>query len=239
MFSWTSRLSEVGPVRTSSQSQFRPQPIKVELTDEQRAALPTNSRWSASKGQYVVRSGGQNFIAWWDETAKKWYSTRGDKSQYWRAKEEGDEDDPAPPTPTRSTTSLPGLSASTSQMSAPPTAPPLSFSEPRELAPLIPTDEEEEDEEEVQEMSLTKESVTDLATAIALALQTSGEGANQGSKASKKVHVAKPRDFDGEHDYVDFKRELRLYIYSSESEVVLQPAGRKATPVEQSTPMAT
>ncbi|KAL5532957.1 hypothetical protein ACEPAF_4731 [Sanghuangporus sanghuang] len=60
--------------------------------------------------------------------------------------------------------------------------------------------------------------MTDLATAVALALQAAGEGANQGSKVSKKVHVAKPRDFDGEHNYVDFKRELRLYIYASESE---------------------
>ncbi|OCB87827.1 hypothetical protein A7U60_g4960 [Sanghuangporus baumii] len=60
--------------------------------------------------------------------------------------------------------------------------------------------------------------MTDLATAVALALQAAGEGVNQGLKASKKVYIAKPRDFDGEHNYVNFKRELRLYIYASESE---------------------
>ncbi|KAL5522052.1 hypothetical protein ACEPAF_1908 [Sanghuangporus sanghuang] len=57
----------------------------------------------------------------------------------------------------------------------------------------------------------------DLTTAIALALQAAGEGTGQGSK-SNKVHVAKPQDFDGEHGYVDFKRELRPYVYASESE---------------------
>ncbi|KAL5526815.1 hypothetical protein ACEPAF_8541 [Sanghuangporus sanghuang] len=102
-------------------------------------------------------------------------------------------------------------------MSAPPIAPSLSFTEPREPAPLVPTDEEEEGEEEEQEMSLSKESITDLATAIALALQAAGEGTSQGSKTNK-VHVAKPRDFDSEHRYVNFKRELRLYVYASESE---------------------
>ncbi|KAL5535624.1 hypothetical protein ACEPAF_3718 [Sanghuangporus sanghuang] len=112
---------------------------------------------------------------------------------------------------------LPGPSTSTGQTSAPPIAPSLSFTEPREPALLVPTDEEEEDEEEEQEMSLSKESITDLATAIALALQAAGEGTGQGSK-SNKVHIAKPRDFDGEHGYVDFKRELRLYVYASESE---------------------
>ncbi|OCB85965.1 hypothetical protein A7U60_g7100 [Sanghuangporus baumii] len=60
--------------------------------------------------------------------------------------------------------------------------------------------------------------MTDLVIVVALALQAAGEGVNQGSKALKKVHVAKPRDFDGKHNYVDFKRELCLYIYASESE---------------------
>ncbi|OCB89140.1 hypothetical protein A7U60_g3739 [Sanghuangporus baumii] len=87
-------------------------------------------------------------------------------------------------------------------MSAPPIAPLLSFTEPREPALLVPTDEEEEDEEEEQEMSLSKELITDLAT----------------------VHVAKPRDFDGEHGYVDFKRELHLYVYASELEFRMSKA---------------
>ncbi|OCB89057.1 hypothetical protein A7U60_g3740 [Sanghuangporus baumii] len=60
--------------------------------------------------------------------------------------------------------------------------------------------------------------MTDLVTAVTLALQTAGEGANQGSKISKKVHVTKLRDFDGEYNYVDFKRELCLYIYAPEAE---------------------
>ncbi|KAL5521847.1 hypothetical protein ACEPAF_1691 [Sanghuangporus sanghuang] len=80
-------------------------------------------------------------------------------------------------------------------MSAPPIAPSLSFTELREPAPLVPTDEEEEDKEEEQEMSLSKESITDLATAVALALQAAGEETSQGLK-SNKVHVAKPRDFN-------------------------------------------
>ncbi|KAL5526837.1 hypothetical protein ACEPAF_8564 [Sanghuangporus sanghuang] len=186
-----SRSSEVGPVRTPYRSPFHPRPIKVDLTDDQRAALPTNCRWSASRGHHIVKSGDQIFTAWWDENAKKWYSDREGKSLYWRAKREGDIDDPAPPTPTRSTAPLPGPSTSTGQTSAPPIAPSLSFTEPREPAPLVPTDEEEEDEEEEQEMSLSKESITDLATAIVLALQAAGEGTGQGSK-SNKVHIAKP-----------------------------------------------
>ncbi|KAL5532223.1 hypothetical protein ACEPAF_5789 [Sanghuangporus sanghuang] len=56
--------------------------------------------------------------------------------------------------------------------------------------------------------------MTDLATAVALALQAAGEGVNQGSKASKKVHVAKPRDFDGEHDYVDFKTNKSKIMFA-------------------------
>ncbi|KAL5535036.1 hypothetical protein ACEPAF_3127 [Sanghuangporus sanghuang] len=199
--SWSSK---VGPVQTPSRYPFHLQPIKVDLTDDQRAALPTNTRWSVSRGQYIIKSGNQTFIAWWDETAKKWYSTRGDKSQYWRAKQESDVDNPAPPTPTRSTASLPGPSTSTGQTSAPPIAPSLSFIKPREPALLVPTDKEEEDEEEEQEMSLSKESITDLAMAIVLALQVAGEGTSQGSKTNK-VHVAKPQDFDGEHGYVNFK----------------------------------
>ncbi|OCB92216.1 hypothetical protein A7U60_g387 [Sanghuangporus baumii] len=160
-----SQSSEVSPVRTPSRSLFHPQPIKVDLTDDQRAALLTNTRWSASQEQYIVKSGDQTFIAWWDETVKKWAINI-------------DKPDPAP---------------------------------------LVPTDEEEEDEEEEQEMSLSKELITDLAMAIMLVLQAAGEGMGQGSK-SNKVHVAKPQDFDGEHGYVDFKRELHLYIYASESE---------------------
>ncbi|KAL5526835.1 hypothetical protein ACEPAF_8562 [Sanghuangporus sanghuang] len=193
-------------------------PIKVELTDEQQAALPANSRWSTSQGHYIVKAGNQVFGAWWDETAKRWYSQREGKPLHWRVKQEGDIDEPAPPTPTQSTAPLPGPSTSTGQMTAPPIAPSLSFTELQESALLILTDEEEEDEEEGHKMSLSKEAMTDLATAVVLALQAAGEGAYQGSKVSKKVHVAKPRDFDGEHDYVDFKRELRLYIYASESE---------------------
>ncbi|KAL5525065.1 hypothetical protein ACEPAF_8934 [Sanghuangporus sanghuang] len=114
---------------------------------------------------------------------------------------------------------LPEPSGSTTQALAPTVEPSPAFGKFREPAPPIPSEEdEEEEEEEEHEMSLSKEAMTDLATAVALALQAAGEGANQGSKVSKKVHVAKPRDFDGEHDYVDFKRELRLYIYASESE---------------------
>ncbi|KAL5526814.1 hypothetical protein ACEPAF_8540 [Sanghuangporus sanghuang] len=117
---------------------------------------------------------------------------------------------------------LPDPSNSTTQASAPPVEPSPAFGKFREPAPLIPSEEdeeeEEEEEEEEHEMLLSKEAMTDLAMAVVLALQAAGEGANQGSKVSKKVHVAKPRDFDGEHDYVDFKRELRLYIYASESE---------------------
>ncbi|OCB89453.1 hypothetical protein A7U60_g3342 [Sanghuangporus baumii] len=185
-----------------------------DITDKQRAALPTNTRWSASRGHYIVKSGGQIFNAYWDSAAKCWYSSNGSKSTYWRAKEEDDVDEPAPPSPTQPTTPL--LRASMSIASAPPTAPTLSFTKLRELALLILSEEEEEEEE--HKMSLSKEAMTDLAIAIALVLQAAGDGMNQGSKASKKVHVTKPRDFDGEHDYMDFKRELRLYIYASESE---------------------
>ncbi|KAL5524855.1 hypothetical protein ACEPAF_10001 [Sanghuangporus sanghuang] len=113
---------------------------------------------------------------------------------------------------------LPDPSNSTTQVLAPPVEPSPAFGKFQEPAPLVPSEEEEEEEEEEHEMSLSKEAMTDLATAVALALQAAGEGANQGSKVSKKVHVAKPRDFNCEHDYVDFKRELRLYIYASESE---------------------
>ncbi|KAL5528002.1 hypothetical protein ACEPAF_7137 [Sanghuangporus sanghuang] len=213
----TSRLSEVGPARTTSRSPFHPQPIKVELTDEQRAALPANSRWSASRGHYIVKAGNQVFGAWWDETAKRWYSQREGRSIHWRVKQEDDVDEPSPPTLTQPTAPLPEPSGSTTQALAPTVEPSPAFGKFREPAPLIPSEEDEEEEEE-HEMSLSKEAMTDLATAVALALQAAGEGANQGSKVSKKVHVAKPRDFNGEHDYVDFKRELRLYIYASESE---------------------
>ncbi|KAL5528131.1 hypothetical protein ACEPAF_7267 [Sanghuangporus sanghuang] len=115
------------------------------------------------------------------------------------------------------TAPLPEPLGSTTQALAPTVEPSPAFGKFREPAPLILSEEDEEEEEE-HEMSLSKEAMTDLATAVALALQAAGEGANQGSKVSKKVHVAKPRDFDGEHDYVDFKRELHLYIYASESE---------------------
>ncbi|KAL5532447.1 hypothetical protein ACEPAF_6017 [Sanghuangporus sanghuang] len=212
-----SRLSEVGPARTACRSPFHPQPIKVELTDEQRAALPANSRWSALRGHYIVKAGNQVFGAWWDETAKRWYSQREGRSIHWRVKQEDDVDEPSPPTPTQPTTPLPEPSGSTTQALAPTVEPSPAFGKFQEPAPLILSEEDEEEEEE-HEMSLSKEAMTDLATAVALALQAAGEGANQGSKVSKKVHVAKPRDFDGEHDYVDFKRELRLYIYASESE---------------------
>ncbi|KAL5526984.1 hypothetical protein ACEPAF_8713 [Sanghuangporus sanghuang] len=112
---------------------------------------------------------------------------------------------------------LPELSTSTAPALAPPIVPSSSFGKLQEPAPLIPSEEESE-EENKQEMLLSKEAMTDLATAIALALQAAGKGANQGSKASKKIHVTKPRDFDSEHNYMDFKQELHLYIYASESE---------------------
>ncbi|KAL5529851.1 hypothetical protein ACEPAF_6108 [Sanghuangporus sanghuang] len=116
---------------------------------------------------------------------------------------------------------LPGPLTPIAPASAPPIATSSLFSKLQEPAPIIPSEEdkeEEEEEEEEHEMSLSKEAMTDLVTAVALALQAAGEGANQGSKASKKVHIAKPRDFDSEHNYVDFKQELHLYIYVSESE---------------------
>ncbi|OCB91657.1 hypothetical protein A7U60_g1078 [Sanghuangporus baumii] len=117
------------------------------------------------------------------------------------------------------TTPLPGPSMMTVLTSSPPIATLSSFGKLQEPGPIIPSEEEEEEEEEEEhEMSLSKEAMTDLATAATLALQAAGEGVNQGSKASKKVHIAKPRDFNGKHDYVDFKRELHLYVYASKLE---------------------
>ncbi|KAL5536584.1 hypothetical protein ACEPAF_406 [Sanghuangporus sanghuang] len=107
-------------------------------------------------------------------------------------------------------------------MLAPLVAPSLLFTELQEPALLIPSEEDEEEEE--QEMSLTKESITDLATAIMLVLQTANKGASQEPKMSKKVHIAKPQDFNGKHNYVDFKRELHLYVYASESEFMTSKA---------------
>ncbi|OCB92098.1 hypothetical protein A7U60_g571 [Sanghuangporus baumii] len=104
----------------------------------------------------------------------------------------------------------------TAPMLALPITPSLSFNKLQEPTPLIPSDEE--DDEEEQEMLLSKEAMIDLTIAITLALQAVDKGGGQALKVSKKIHIAKPCNFDSKYNYVDFKWELHLYIYSSESE---------------------
>ncbi|KAL5482965.1 hypothetical protein ACEPAI_9560 [Sanghuangporus weigelae] len=210
-----SRTSEVGPIRTH-RSPSRPLAIKVDLTDEQRLALP-QVRWSATGHCYQGKLHNTLYDLEWDDAWKFWKLQ--DSQGVWF---------PWTPNPGANTGLFvqPARSTEASTSRAPPPiapkpevvtpAPPLqpskSFTTLRDLEPPIISRSTTPEQEEKKEMSLSPEQMKDLGVAIALALQTQGVGSGSTSKSSEKIGMAKPREYDGGKDYPDFKREIQLYI---------------------------